>query len=585
MCEAAKKEEVKKIGDGTGVRLGRNPKQFLTWSATAANNRLQRMSKTLANNITRLQMKMEKAIPFQPGVGGSSGEYCSKSCENGKLENFESCGGGVYGGRNLNDKDENKRTSPDVVVNMSTKLVNTTGVTPPSWNASYCGSDSNDVKFINKMVKQLGEIGRYQYDTRIQSARIVQSHPSVSQIHSHGSVANPDKIIQINVESYHAYSCEEIDKTKVTSDNDCNNVDKSESVADEIHKKIDKILDMRPPHHLEDLFYDSGTGSANTSISGSSLSSPTVSDSSPANNSSVVPWNRATEESSSSSHNLNSFSPFVISQKLEHDSSNKSDFMSNPGSVKKVNNSNASRSVTTEKDGPLLTPLDYNNSTNSGVSSLLDSTDERSLLLENRNKSSHNKRGLRNNGSKNVEICNHKNAVESSKPENNLDTSKSNLLRLKSLNFDSYPPSSKLAITIFEKEGELRHALWFQAGIPREIALEILRNEPIGCFIVRESTTKPGCFALSLRVPKEYQPCGIAHYLILKSSRGYKIKGFTKEFPTLTAVVHHHSILKELLPVPLSGVGGQVKSLRVSRANSTDFMEPEKLFIGKYTDF
>jgi len=58
----------------------------------------------------------------------------------------------------------------------------------------------------------------------------------------------------------------------------------------------------------------------------------------------------------------------------------------------------------------------------------------------------------------------------------------------------------------------------------RDIALEVLRNEPIGSFIVRESTTKTGCFALSLRVPKEFKRLGIAHYLILKSGRGYKIK-------------------------------------------------------------
>lgn len=54
--------------------------------------------------------------------------------------------------------------------------------------------------------------------------------------------------------------------------------------------------------------------------------------------------------------------------------------------------------------------------------------------------------------------------------------------------------------------------------------MEVLKNEPIGSFIVRESTTKSGCFALSLRVPREFQPRGIAHYLILKTGRGYKIK-------------------------------------------------------------
>lgn len=74
------------------------------------------------------------------------------------------------------------------------------------------------------------------------------------------------------------------------------------------------------------------------------------------------------------------------------------------------------------------------------------------------------------------------------------------------------------------EEGELRMAPWFQAGIPREIALEILGQEPVGAFMVRESTSKPGCFALSLRVPRSFQPTGIAHYLIIRANKGYKIK-------------------------------------------------------------
>lgn len=74
------------------------------------------------------------------------------------------------------------------------------------------------------------------------------------------------------------------------------------------------------------------------------------------------------------------------------------------------------------------------------------------------------------------------------------------------------------------EEGELRMAPWFQAGIPREITLEVLGQEPVGAFMVRESTSKPGCFALSLRVPRDFQPTGIAHYLILRTNKGYKIK-------------------------------------------------------------
>ncbi|XP_049820227.1 EGFR adapter protein isoform X3 [Aethina tumida] len=103
-----------------------------------------------------------------------------------------------------------------------------------------------------------------------------------------------------------------------------------------------------------------------------------------------------------------------------------------------------------------------------------------------------------------------------------------------------------------KEEGELRLAPWFQAGIPREIALEILSHEPNGAFMVRESTSKPGCFALSLRVPRSFQPSGIAHYLIVRTNKGYKIKGFTKEFTTLTSLITHHSVMPELLPCPLS---------------------------------
>ncbi|MPC29640.1 Tensin-1 [Portunus trituberculatus] len=85
-----------------------------------------------------------------------------------------------------------------------------------------------------------------------------------------------------------------------------------------------------------------------------------------------------------------------------------------------------------------------------------------------------------------------------------------------------------------------------------EIALEVLSHEPVGAFMVRESTSKPGCYALSLRVPRDFTVSGIAHYLIVKTNKGYKIKGFTKEFSTLTALITHHSVMPELLPCPLS---------------------------------
>ncbi|XP_050679755.1 EGFR adapter protein-like [Leptidea sinapis] len=100
-------------------------------------------------------------------------------------------------------------------------------------------------------------------------------------------------------------------------------------------------------------------------------------------------------------------------------------------------------------------------------------------------------------------------------------------------------------------EPELKNAPWFQQGIPREIALEVLGAQQPGAFLVRASTTQLGCLALSLRVPADFAPLGIAHYLILSTPKGYKIKGFTKEFGSLSALVTHHSVMPELLPVPL----------------------------------
>ncbi|XP_046671739.1 uncharacterized protein LOC124361803 isoform X1 [Homalodisca vitripennis] len=57
------------------------------------------------------------------------------------------------------------------------------------------------------------------------------------------------------------------------------------------------------------------------------------------------------------------------------------------------------------------------------------------------------------------------------------------------------PPERTDSLTNKPEEGELRTAPWFQAGIPREITLEVLGQEPVGAFMVRESTSKPGCFA------------------------------------------------------------------------------------------
>ncbi|XP_032310088.1 uncharacterized protein LOC6493530 isoform X2 [Drosophila ananassae] len=130
--------------------------------------------------------------------------------------------------------------------------------------------------------------------------------------------------------------------------------------------------------------------------------------------------------------------------------------------------------------------------------------------------------------------------------------------------------SSSLANTFGneEEEGDLKDACWYQAGISRDIAVEVLQNKSPGAFLVRKSSSKPGCYALTLRVPSPPGP-KIANYIILRSARGFKIKGFRKEFSSLKALITHHSVMPELLPVPLAMP--RPTNMSSSRRNLDDF--------------
>eukprot|EP00099_Drosophila_melanogaster_P027281 NP_729124.1 PVR adaptor protein [Drosophila melanogaster] len=119
-----------------------------------------------------------------------------------------------------------------------------------------------------------------------------------------------------------------------------------------------------------------------------------------------------------------------------------------------------------------------------------------------------------------------------------------------------------------EEDLELKDACWYQAGISRDIAVEVLQSKSPGAFLVRKSSSKPGCYALTLRVPSPPGP-KIANYIILRSPRGYKIKGFRKEFSSLKALITHHSVMPELLPVPLAMP--RPTNMSSSRRNLDDF--------------
>lgn len=113
-----------------------------------------------------------------------------------------------------------------------------------------------------------------------------------------------------------------------------------------------------------------------------------------------------------------------------------------------------------------------------------------------------------------------------------------------------YSYVQKINLLSQKEQDELKDCAWFQAGLPREISLEILLQLQPGSFLVRQSETV-NAFALSLRVPNVNNLPKLAHYLIEKSANGYRFTGFSREFPSIKTLVVHHSILRGHLPVPL----------------------------------
>ena len=94
---------------------------------------------------------------------------------------------------------------------------------------------------------------------------------------------------------------------------------------------------------------------------------------------------------------------------------------------------------------------------------------------------------------------------------------------------------------------------WYQPHLSRELAVKILAECPVGSFIVRNSQShmSSGCLAMTVRVPKNFNGSGILHYLILVTEAGFRIKGFSKVFSSLSGLVVHHSVMKENLPCRL----------------------------------
>ena len=109
-------------------------------------------------------------------------------------------------------------------------------------------------------------------------------------------------------------------------------------------------------------------------------------------------------------------------------------------------------------------------------------------------------------------------------------------------------------LAFVEPQLELNEAAtWYQPGLARDLAVRLLAEAPVGSFVVRNSRSQgdTGHLALSVRVPRTYNSAGILHYLIMVTEAGFRIKGFSKVFSSLSGLVVHHSVMMENLPCRL----------------------------------
>ncbi len=79
-----------------------------------------------------------------------------------------------------------------------------------------------------------------------------------------------------------------------------------------------------------------------------------------------------------------------------------------------------------------------------------------------------------------------------------------------------------------------------------------LSNKDNGVFLVRKSESIKDCYVLSVRVPKYINSTFVAHYLIDKCKKSYRLRGSLKKFPDLLSIIMHCSEERDILPIILN---------------------------------
>lgn len=96
-----------------------------------------------------------------------------------------------------------------------------------------------------------------------------------------------------------------------------------------------------------------------------------------------------------------------------------------------------------------------------------------------------------------------------------------------------------------EEDAELLQCAWYQPRITAKAAQEHLQQATPGSFLLRRST--PRNFELCLRLEQKVK----CYTVQCSRSEMYSLKGAKKQFSTLKALITHHSVMAEQLPLPL----------------------------------
>lgn len=118
-----------------------------------------------------------------------------------------------------------------------------------------------------------------------------------------------------------------------------------------------------------------------------------------------------------------------------------------------------------------------------------------------------------------------------------------------------------------EQDAELLQCAWYQPRITSKAAQQHLQQASPGSFLLRRST--PRNFELCLRLEQKIK----CYAVQCSRNEMYSLKGAKKQFSTLKALVTHHSVMAEQLPLTLD-MPRERELLKSSAVRYADDFEP-----------